>query len=275
MSANSWNDNALRDMQKCDETRESRQAIEAAEVTEEAWEENPRKCGDSPAAHLVISNNSSDMQTFGARAMRSEFNKTIALNYLRGMRSDTIEEKTALRRQSSLAPSSLAPSRLMRWCRFNVVGGIGIMVQFAALFVLKSVLHFNYLFATVVAVEAAVVHNFVWHEQFTWADRVKTERTKLDRSKLDRTMIDGAQMNQTKTDRTTADRIHSLRRRSLLRLLRFNLTTGAVSILGNLALMKVMVGQGHMNYLLADAVAIILCSLANFLVSETWVFAAD
>jgi putative flippase GtrA len=58
----------------------------------------------------------------------------------------------------------------------------------------------------------------------------------------------------------------------LRRLLRFNLTNGAVSILGNLALMKVMVGQGHMNYLLANAIAIALCSLANFLVSDGWVF---
>ena len=45
-------------------------------------------------------------------------------------------------------------------------------MQFAALFLLKTVLHFDYLFATAIAVEAAVVHNFVWHEQFTWADRV-------------------------------------------------------------------------------------------------------
>ena len=41
-----------------------------------------------------------------------------------------------------------------------------------------------------------------------------------------------------------------------------------------LALMKVMVGLGHMNYLLANAIAIIVCSLANFLVSEQWVFAS-
>jgi putative flippase GtrA len=32
------------------------------------------------------------------------------------------------------------------------------------------------------------------------------------------------------------------------------------------------VGYGGMNYLLANAVAIALCSLANFLVSEEWVF---
>jgi putative flippase GtrA len=37
----------------------------------------------------------------------------------------------------------------------------------------------------------------------------------------------------------------------------------------------VMVGLGHLNYLLANGVAITLCSLANFLVSETWVFVED
>lgn len=110
-------------------------------------------------------------------------------------------------------------------------------VQFSALFLLKSILRFDYLFATAVAVEAAVMHNFVWHEQFTWADRVQVSWKSSSR-----------------------------------RLLRFNLTTGLVSVLGNLALMKVMVGFGGLNYLLANAVAIALCSVANFVVSEEWIF---
>jgi putative flippase GtrA len=128
-------------------------------------------------------------------------------------------------------------SVLVRWCKFNFVGGIGIGVQFAALFFLRSILNFNYLLATAIAVEAAVIHNFVWHEQFTWSDRVESSW-----------------------------------RRSVPRLVRFNLTTGAVSILGNLALMKILVGEGHMNYLPANAIAIAACSIANFLVSEEWVF---
>lgn len=128
-------------------------------------------------------------------------------------------------------------SVLVRWFKFNFVGGIGIGVQFAVLFFLRSILNLNYLLATAIAVEAAVIHNFVWHEQFTWSDRVESSW-----------------------------------RRSLPRLFRFNLTTGAVSILGNLALMKILVGEGHMNYLLANAIAIALCSIANFLVSEEWVF---
>jgi putative flippase GtrA len=126
----------------------------------------------------------------------------------------------------------------LRWLKFNAVGALGIGVQLALLLALKSGLHLNYLPATAVAVETAVVHNFLWHERYTWADRVQASW-----------------------------------RHSLPRLLRFNLSTGGVSILGNLALMKVMVGLGHINYLAANGVAIAVCSLANFLVSDGLVFA--
>lgn len=153
---------------------------------------------------------------------------------------------------SSPRDDSEPSATLLRWCKFNLVGGMGIAVQFTALFLLKEVVHFNYLAATAIAVETAVGHNFIWHEQFTWADRTKVDRTKVDQKKLDRTG-----------------------RRRLHRLLRFNLSNGAISIFGNLALMKLMVGQAHMNYLLANALAIGLCSLANFLLSETWVFARE
>jgi putative flippase GtrA len=56
------------------------------------------------------------------------------------------------------------------------------------------------------------------------------------------------------------------------RFLRFNLANGTVSILGNLALMRVMVGEVKMHYLVANAIAIALCSIANFAVSNDWVF---
>ncbi|MGA9508505.1 MAG: GtrA family protein [Candidatus Sulfotelmatobacter sp.] len=125
----------------------------------------------------------------------------------------------------------------LRWLRFNLVGGLGIAVQLVLLFLLKSILNFNYLAATALAVEATVIHNFLWHERYTWADRVQPSW-----------------------------------QNSLPRLLRFNLTNGAVSIAGNLGIMKVMVGIGHMNYLIANAIAIALCSLVNFLVSNEYVF---
>lgn len=138
------------------------------------------------------------------------------------------------------------PSTLLRWFRFNFVGGIGIGVQFAVLFVLKSLLGLSCLVATAIAVELAVVHNFIWHERFTWADRCTPGQNARSRQ--------------------------SRFWNSWSRLARFNLSNGAVSLVGNLALMKLMVGQGRMNYLLASAIAIALCSLANFLISHEWVF---
>ena len=139
-------------------------------------------------------------------------------------------------------PFSLAAKRswrvtAIRWVKFNAVGGMGIVVQLIVLLLLKSVLQLNYLAATALAVESAVIHNFLWHERYTWADRVRPSW-----------------------------------RLSWRRLLRFNVTNGGVSIVGNLALMRVMVGVGHMNYLLANGIAIALCSLLNFLVSDEWVF---
>src|SRR5207302_11037442 len=71
---------------------------------------------------------------------------------------------------------------LLRWLKFNLVGGIGIAVQFAALFVMKWIFHFTYLAATSVAVDAASVYNFVWPEQFTWSARGR--RTLLSARRL-------------------------------------------------------------------------------------------
>ena len=126
-----------------------------------------------------------------------------------------------------------------RWLKFNLVGAIGIVVQLAMLGILTSIFRLNYLPATALAVEAAVLHNFLWHERFTWTDRASVTR-----------------------------------RQALGRLLRFNLTTGAVSILGNLLLMRLLVGQGHLPTLAANMVSIAACSLANFLASEYIVFRA-
>jgi len=129
---------------------------------------------------------------------------------------------------------------IFHWLKFNLVGALGIAVQLTVLLGLKSGFHLNYLLATALAVETTVVHNFIWHERYTWADRV-----------------------------------HPSWQTSLPRLLRFNLAAGGVSIAGNLGLMKIMVGLGHLNYLIANGVAIASCSLLNFLVSEEWIFGVD
>jgi putative flippase GtrA len=132
------------------------------------------------------------------------------------------------------SPTKEPPSGLVRWLKFNAVGAVGIGVQLAVLTALKSGLELNYLLATGMAVEAALLHNFFWHERFTWADR----RVRF----------------------------------SFERLVKFNLTTGGVSIVGNLVAMKLLVEVGHLEYLFANLLSIAGCSIVNFLVADRAIF---
>lgn len=101
---------------------------------------------------------------------------------------------------------------------------------------LTVVFEVRYLIATAIAVESAVLHNYVWHERFTWADRSGSE--------------------------------------CLGRLLKFNATTGAFSIAGNVIFSKLLVGAG-LGHLAANACAIGLCSVINFLLNDRLVFVTN
>jgi putative flippase GtrA len=124
-----------------------------------------------------------------------------------------------------------------RWFVFNVVGALGIVVQLSALILLTGWLGLNYMFGTALAVEIAVLHNFAWHERWTWADRVR-----------------GGSFGR------------------LSRLLRFHLANGLLSLGGNLLLMCLFAGEFGMNYAVANALAIAICSLLNFFAGDRFVF---
>ncbi|MCC6860359.1 MAG: GtrA family protein [Bryobacterales bacterium] len=125
----------------------------------------------------------------------------------------------------------------LRWLKFNLVGLLGMFVQLAALALFVSGFRWHYLWATGLAVECAVLHNFVWHERYTWKDRASGSLSQ-----------------------------------SMVRLLQFNLSIGAISILGNLALMRLLAGALRLNYLVANVATITALSLANFAVSHLVVF---
>ena len=128
-----------------------------------------------------------------------------------------------------------------RWLKFNFVGGVGILVQLACLALLVSGLHMSYVPATAIAVEIAVLHNFVWHERYTWKDR-------------------------------TREVVRSPARDVAVRLLRFHAGNGLLSLLGNLVLMRFFVGSLHLPVLPSNVASIAICSLLNFAASEWFVF---
>ena len=58
-----------------------------------------------------------------------------------------------------------------RWVAFYAIGGIGFVVQLVMLGTLVEWARLDFLLATALATETAVLHNFVWHEYWTWRDR--------------------------------------------------------------------------------------------------------
>jgi len=126
-----------------------------------------------------------------------------------------------------------------RWLKFNAVGVIGIAVQLAVLWVLTKVFGLGYLAATALAVEAAALHNFVWHECWTWREDTRS--------------------------------VHH--QRSMVgRLVRFHLANGVTSVLSNLIWMRVLVGYFGAPVMLSNVIAIAATGIVNFALSEWFVF---
>jgi putative flippase GtrA len=121
-----------------------------------------------------------------------------------------------------------------RFAKFSAVGAGGIVVQAITLALILRFTGIHYLAATALAVEAAILHNFVWHLRWTWADRQASS--------------------------------------VLAALVKFNTTNGAVSLIGNVVLMFVFVGSLNVNAQVANLLTIAVCSLLNFVLADRLVF---
>ena len=116
---------------------------------------------------------------------------------------------------------------MRRWIVFNAIGAIGCAVQVAVLAALLSA-GVHYVAATAAAVEAALLQNFVLHERWTWRDRPGGVRARFGRA------------------------------------VRFHALNGLVSLVGNLALMRVLVEGLGAPAIPANLAAVVICSGVNF-----------
>jgi len=119
---------------------------------------------------------------------------------------------------------------------FTLVGIIGYGVQTAVLWLLVGRLGLAAVPATLVATEAAVLHNFLWHLRWTWADRPAGPKAAVGR------------------------------------LVRFNVSNGGFSLVGGAAVMALLVDALGVHYLLANLASVLVVSIVNFLASDRFVF---
>lgn len=124
---------------------------------------------------------------------------------------------------------------MSRYVRFNGVGIAGFAVQWVVLAALMRGLDMHYLPASLIAVEFAVLHNFVWHERWTWRDRP-----------------------------------HAGRRGS--RLFRFHAANGLTSLLGHAAGMPLLVQVCGISPFLANVMLVLTMSILNYRLSDRMVW---
>jgi putative flippase GtrA len=124
----------------------------------------------------------------------------------------------------------------IRWGKFNLVGAMGMAVQLAALALFNRWMAGHYLYASAAAIEFSLLHNFMWQLRYTWRDR-----------------------------RDSATRLRQF--------VKFHVSNGLVSMLGNLVLMRLLVHEARLPLLVSNLIAILCCSLVNFCLGNNWVFA--
>lgn len=125
----------------------------------------------------------------------------------------------------------------MRFVRFALAGAGGFAIQVGMLAVLTSLFDVNYMVATLIAVEAAILSNFAWHQQWTWKDRAG-----------------GAPM--------------------LRRLLRFNALTATTSIAGSIVVTAFFVEAIGLHVIAANIASVAILSVINFIGADRLVFRA-
>lgn len=129
----------------------------------------------------------------------------------------------------------LRSSHVVRWA---AVGVLGFVVQSVVLWTLVRLVLMPLPVATALAVASAVVHNYCWHERWTWADR--SARGALER---------------------------------IVRFGKFCGVAGFLSVLGNAWLTTMVASWWDDSILIANLTAVLTLAVANWLLADSFVFA--
>jgi putative flippase GtrA len=120
--------------------------------------------------------------------------------------------------------------------RYLAVATLGAAVQ-AAVVIAATVFGCSPVAATVVGIEAAILHNFAWHDRWTWGDRKRREPR-------------------------------------LLRLVRYNAAMAGTSLVLGAGITWMVVEGFGLGVLPANAVAVGVVALANYMMSDRVLFTA-
>jgi putative flippase GtrA len=128
---------------------------------------------------------------------------------------------------------------LHRFGRFSLVGALGVVIQLVVVQAMVSA-GADAAVATALAVAVTLAHNFIWHWRWTWADRMSQGAASVSRSAT-----------------------------------KFVVSNGAVSLVGNTALVALLSGRLGVPVLAANLIAIGACSFVNFWMADAAIFVGE
>lgn len=123
-----------------------------------------------------------------------------------------------------------------RFITFSFVGVSGILVNQGILFYAHESLQVPLAFASLVAIQVAIINNFIWNRQFTWTDRPMQGFQAVKRGLIKFTLV--------------------------------SWVAGALNWVVLLLLTELL----EIHYMLANLAAILVASVLNYFLNDLWTF---
>ena len=126
---------------------------------------------------------------------------------------------------------------LLRFAKFGIVGGSGVVVNMFFLWLFKGILGIYYLIASAMAITLAITNNFIWNDLWTWKGRGEIGIKAY-----------------------------------LLRYLKFCFVSGLADYIGNISILWILTHFFGIYYLISNLVAIGIVMIFKFFLHENWTF---
>jgi len=132
---------------------------------------------------------------------------------------------------------SLPSFPAMRIIKFGVVGGLGVLINVGLLHVFTTYLHCDYKIGSILAIECALINNFLWNFFWTWNDRKSSSSNGI-----------------------------------FFMFLRFHVSSGFTALIVNWGLLVLLTETVHMHYQMSNLIGITCGAFINFILGHFWVF---
>lgn len=129
---------------------------------------------------------------------------------------------------------------LVRFIKFGIVGGSGIVVNMGGLWFFTEVVGIYYLISSVLAIALAMISNFIWNDLWTWRDRGEP----------------GVKAY-------------------LTRMAKFMVVSSIAAYIGNLGVLWILTHYFHVYYLISNLIGIAVGTILNYSVNNLWTFKSN